>query len=60
MPEPKQTENQESPQNTPKGAAKLNVIVNPEDTVGVLLKPVFISLGIKIESFKKEVGGTAS
>ena len=60
MPEPKQKETGDSSHDTPKPPSKLNVIVNPEETVGVPLQPAYVSLGIKSERFKKEVGGTAS
>jgi hypothetical protein len=33
------------------------LVVNPEDTIGVELKPAYISLGVSQEQFKIEVGG---
>lgn len=36
----------------------LSVIVNPEDTIGLMLEPAFISLGLPPEYFFHEVGGT--
>ena len=40
--------------------AALNVIVNPEETIGLLLNPTFVSLGLTTDLFKKEVGGAAA
>ncbi|SAL05792.1 hypothetical protein AWB78_07703 [Caballeronia calidae] len=37
----------------------LAVIVNPEDTVALVLRPAYISLGLPPELFVKEAGGTA-
>ncbi|MBP0596054.1 hypothetical protein J8I87_41900 [Paraburkholderia sp. LEh10] len=44
---------------TAAAAPTLAVIVNPEDTVGLVLQPAYISLGLAPELFVKEIGGTA-
>lgn len=36
----------------------LDVIVHPEDTIGVPIAPVMISLGLTAANFKQDVGGT--
>lgn len=62
MPAP--TDNQDSPSKVtaePKSEAShsLGIIVNPEETIGIRIEPVFISLGLKSSHFKESVGGSA-
>jgi hypothetical protein len=40
-------------------SSTLTVIVNPEDSIGIPIEPMFISLGLKLTSFKPEVGGSS-
>lgn len=60
MPKTNQDAAVQAPPAVPKQESKLKVIVNPEDTVGIPLQPAYISLAIKPEQFKADVGGTAS